>query len=143
MTFPTDYDGVLNALAPFHRAERPLDYFFAMYVCAVLKRLPDATLAALDDFSTRNPSFFLSHRGDWRKHVVGQLHLSDTIEVAIWDLWLRNRAVYHDLGDPNDVWEFAQDFIEQWAKDDSRVDVWTPENLAAARRRIAASGEAR
>jgi hypothetical protein len=42
--------------------------------------------SALDEFSAKHPTFFEKHNGDWRRHVVEEFHLSDTIDIAIWEL---------------------------------------------------------
>ena len=134
--YPEDYESVLAVLAPYYHDVRPLDFFFEMYILAVLEKLPNETRDALTEFSKRNPTWFERHHGDWSKYVFSELHLSDTIEIAIWDLWIRHSAsarldrwTYHP-------WHFAQNFVHHYSKDDSQVDVWTPETLRAARERI-------
>jgi len=134
--FPTDYDGVMQALAPYYQEQRPLEFFFEMYVIDVIEELPDDTLTALADFSDKHPTFFEAQNGDWRQYVVHESHLSDTIEVAIWDLWIRNSANAKDNGWQYHPWHYAQNFADNFFADGSRVDVWEGNALEEARQRI-------
>lgn len=136
--FPTSYDGVIQTLAPYYHAQRPLDYFFEMYVIDVLGELPEATSQALDEFSTKYPTFFAKHGGDWRSYVVKESHLSSTIEVAIWDLWIRNSAKAKRDGWQYHPWHYAQNFADNFFADGSKVDVWEGDALEQAKRRIEA-----
>jgi len=65
--------------------------------------------------------------------------LSDTIDVAILDLWYRNRE--HFAGDDGviDADWFANIFIDEYYKEGSKVDVWPEGALEAAKMRIAAA----
>ncbi|BDS07363.1 hypothetical protein NT6N_24030 [Oceaniferula spumae] len=136
--FPTSYDEVMSTLAPYYHEQRPLEYFFEMYVIDVIEELPEASLNALADFSSKHPTFFEKHGGDWRKHVVVESHLSDTIEIAIWDLWIRNSANASRDGWTYHPWHFAQNFADNYFADDSRVDVWEGNSLEEAKARIKA-----
>lgn len=136
--FPTNYDEVMKTLAPYYHDQRPLDYFFEMYVIDVLDKLPEATSRALDEFSTKHPTFFEKHNGDWRKYVVAESHLSDTIEVAIWDLWIRNSANARQAGWQYHPWHYAQNFADNYFADDTKVDVWEGNALEQAKQRIEA-----
>jgi hypothetical protein len=55
--FPDNFAAVVKTLAPYHKAQRPLDFFFELYVCHVLEALPQQSLSALDEFVLlkRNP----------------------------------------------------------------------------------------
>jgi hypothetical protein len=134
--FPVDYEGVMRMIAPYHQQERPLDFFFEMYVVDVLKELPQETQSALAEFSAKHPSFFEMYNGDWRKYVVKESHLSDTIEIAIWDLWIRNSSAAKRDGWEAHPWHYAQLFMDNYFADDSRVDVWEGNSLAVAQQRI-------
>lgn len=134
--YPVDYDSVLQTLAPYYRQERPLDFFFEMYVVYVLGELPPETVIALKDFSEKHPTFFADCGGDWLAYVVKHCKLSDTIEIAIWDLWIRNAATAKRVGWDFHPWHYAQDFAENYFIDDSRIDVWPGNALEGARKRI-------
>jgi hypothetical protein len=135
-SLPVDYDGVMKALAPYYQRKRPLDFFFEMYVVSVIERLPQETISAIADFSTKHPTAFFAHGGDWRQYVVTECHLSDTIEVAIWDLWIRNSANARRDGWEYHPWHYAQNFAENYFADGSRVDVWEGSALEEAKKRI-------
>ncbi|MDP6636681.1 MAG: hypothetical protein QGG42_17415 [Phycisphaerae bacterium] len=136
--FPIDYDGVIEALAPYYQEKRPLDFFFEMYVVDVIEKLPQETIAAIDDFSAKHPDLFAGHGGDWRQYVVKGCQLSDTIEVAIWDLWIQNSANAKRDGWEYHPWHYAQNFADNYFVDGSRVDVWETNALEEAQRRIEA-----
>jgi hypothetical protein len=53
---------------------------------ACQKNREGSDIQALDEFSAKHPTFFEKHNGDWRRHVVEEFHLSDTIDIAIWEL---------------------------------------------------------
>ena len=69
--------------------------------------------------------------------MIGDLHLSETIEIAIWDLWIRNSANAELHGWDYHPWHFAQDFARNYVADDSRVDIWEGDALEQAKARIA------
>jgi hypothetical protein len=135
-SFPVDYDEVMKALAPYYHQQRPLDFFFEMYIVDVIEKLPRETISALADFSIKHPTFFTTCNGDWRQYVVKESHLSMTIETAIWDLWIRNSAIAARDGWQYHPWHFAQNFAENYFADGSKVDVWDGNALADARKRI-------
>ena len=135
-SFPTDYDGVIRALAPYYQEQRPLNFFFEMYIIDIIEELPDETLNALADFSRQHPTFFEAHDGDWRRYVAKESHLSDTIDVAIWDLWIRNSANAATNGWTYHPWHYAQNFSDNFFAEGSRVDVWEGNALEEARERI-------
>lgn len=135
-SFPTDYDSLMETLAPYYHDERPLDYFFELYVCDVLNELPKKTLEALSNYSDEHPSFFSDCDGDWKKYVVNRCNLSDTIETAIWDLWIKNAAIAKRDGWNYHPWHFAQNFIENYLTEGSKVDVWEGATLEMAKKRI-------
>ena len=134
MQFPATQSEVTQALGPYYRAERPLDFFFEMFVCSVLDQMPAPTVAALKSFEAKHSGIFGGR--PWERFVRETLHLSETIDVAIWDLWLRNLHAYRDSDGRYQVREYARDFLENYVQDGSRVDVWTPETLADAKTRI-------
>lgn len=135
--FPADYQQVIKSLAPYYQDQRPLDFFFEMFVCDVIEELPQATKDALAEFSKRHPTFFSNHAGDWRAYVVSECKLSPTIETAIWDLWIRNSAKATSDGWTYHPWHYAQNFGDNYFADNSKVDVWEPGALEAARVRVA------
>jgi hypothetical protein len=135
--FPSDYDGVIKVLAPYYHENRPLDFFFEMYVCSVLEKLPLDTLDALSNFSAKHPTFFEKYDGNWKEYVVKECNLSSTIEIAIWDLWLQNVEISVKDGWNYHPWHYAQNFRENHFAEGSKVDVWEGNALEVAKNRIA------
>jgi hypothetical protein len=135
--FPEDYASIMRTLAPYHHAGRPLDYFFELFIVSIIDELPQVTFVALEEFSAKHPTFFAATQGNWREFVSQQLKLSDTIEVAIWDLWIRNKQVLSSKGFQYHPWHFAIDFAQNYVAEDSKVDVWEGDSLAQARMRVA------
>lgn len=76
---------------------------------------------------------------DWRGAVRESLHLSDTIDVAILDLWYRNTEISEKQGALYDPQHFAQDFVDQYNVEGSRVDIWPEGALDAAKLRVEAA----
>ena len=134
--FPKDYEEVVAVLAPYYHEERPLDFFFGMFVIDELEELPDESKSALSTFSDKHPDFFADTNGDWKKFVIEQCHLSDTIETAIWDLWIRNSVNAKENGWTYHPWHYAQNFADNYFADDSKIDVWEGDTLDAAKKRI-------
>lgn len=134
--YPESYEDVMQTLAPYYRAQRPLDYFFELYVIDTLKKLPTKSLSALTEFSEKHPSFFESTQGDWRAFVVSAMDLSETIDIAIWDLWIRNSSGAINDGWDYHPWHFAQNFVDNYSHDNSQVDIWTEDSLREAKKRI-------
>jgi hypothetical protein len=115
-----------------------MDFFFEMFVVQTIGALPEQTRSALGEFGTKHASFFEAFGGSWVETVVGAMSLSDTIEVAIQDMWLRNAENARQQGWDYHPWHYAANFIDEYLKEDSKVDVWTEGSLAQARQRIAA-----
>jgi hypothetical protein len=136
--YPQSYTDIMTTLAPYHHAERPLDYFFELYVISTLNKLPEETELALEEFNNKHPSFFESTNGDWKAYVKKQLHLSDTIEIAVWDLWIRNSANAKNYGWEYHPWHYAQNFLDNYSADGSKVDIWEGNSLELAKKRILA-----
>ena len=66
------------------------------------------------------------------------LHLSNTIDIAILDLWYSNQDLAAQRGIEYSPMMFAQEFTDQYQKEGSKVDVWPPGALEKARARIQA-----
>lgn len=135
--YPKSYEDVMRTLAPYYQAKQPLDYFFELYIINVLEKMPNETEVALQEFNQKHPSFFESTNGDWRTFIKKQLKLSNTIEVAIWDLWIRNSVNARKNGWDYHPWHFAQNFLDNYFVDGSKVDIWEGNSLDLAKQRIA------
>ena len=135
-SFPTDVDTVLKSLAPYLHDGEPAIFFFEMYVCDVIQELPKDTESALEEFSNQHPSFFEKHKGQWRQFVKEAFNLSENIETAIWDLWIRNSQVAKRDGWVFEPWHYAMNFVENYFADGSQIDVWEDDALELAKKRV-------
>ncbi len=135
-SFPSDVATVHDALAPYYHDEQPGTFFFEMYVCDVIEELPQTTKTSLDDFSEQYPSFFEEYGGRWRDFVKEAFNLSETIEIAIWDLWIRNVQNAMRDGWEYKPWHYAMDFVENYFIDDSQIDIWEGGEFELAKKRV-------
>lgn len=112
----------------------PVQELLAEYVLDVLGELPAERAAAIEALDL--PKVLAVEAVGWRAALRTSLGLSDTFPIAVLDRWvrLRDRSSFEpEL--------FAADFAAAYLEEGSRVDVWGPGELAAARRRIAESPE--
>jgi hypothetical protein len=129
---PEEFKGLLVAYA---RQQRPMDLFFEFYIMEVIGQLPAESLAALDSFAAQNPKLVAD--GEWKAMVRRDLRLSETIDIAILDLWYRNSEIAGQQGITYHPWHYAINFSENYLAEDSQVDVWPDGALEAAKARIA------
>ena len=109
--------------------ENPSDFFFDHFVMDVIGALPAGMSENLD-------SFLETTDGGWRRRTKEIVNLSDTIEIAILDLWYRNSAILRARGERYDPYHFAVNFVDNYFADDSQIDQWPGNALAAAKERI-------
>ncbi len=119
---------------PRYRAS-PVDFFFEQYILDVLGELPVATSHKIQAMDLKK--IFKTRSNDWRQSVREVLHLSETIDIAILDLWYRNQDIARAKMVKYAPQQFAMDFVDEYMKEGSRVDVWAPGALVAAKARIA------
>jgi hypothetical protein len=136
--YPATLDELLKVFAPYYHDQRPLDLFFEFFVIDVLGALPTSTDNAINQLVAKFPFFFASANGNWREGVVLDLNLSDTIKIAILDLWLINSSKAKESGWFYHPWHYAKDFLDNYTVDGSRVDVWEGNALELAKARIEA-----
>jgi len=134
--FPASLEALYRTIAPYYRDQRPLDLFFEFFIVDILGLLPYATQNAIDELTTKHPTFFAATNGDWRAGVRKMLNLSETIDIAILDLWYRNRQTASDQGWNYHPWHYAQNFRANYVAKGSRVDVWEDDALEQAKARI-------
>lgn len=115
--------------------DSPVDFFFEQYILGVIGELPEARSREIQAMNLQK--IFKTKSYDWRHAVREVLHLSDTIDIAIIDLWYRNQDIARAQKAKYAPQQFAMDFVDEYMKDGSRVDVWTPAALLAAKARIA------
>ena len=128
-----------GALAHPRYAKQPINLLFESMVLDVIGHLPDSKRQTLKSMNLQK--VFNTGASEWREVLRETLHLSDTIEIAILDLWLRKRETGIKQGIVYDPVAFSQDFTDNYFADDSQVDVWPPGALEAARKRITEYGE--
>ncbi len=115
-------------------ATQPMALFFEAYVLSVIGHLPpdrDQRFQAMDIGRRLKTA-----ATEWRAVVKESLHLSDTVDVAILDLWIRNSAAMERDGALYDPIAFSQDFVDHFYEPESQVDVWPEGALEAAQHRI-------
>jgi hypothetical protein len=134
--YPETLDELFQVLAPYHHEQRPLDLFFEFYIIDVLGYLPGATDTAIRQLIEKFPAFFSSTNGVWRLGIERELNLSETIDVAILDLWLRNSHLAKGNGWFYHPWHFAKNFLDNYFVDGSKIDVWAGNALELAKARI-------
>ncbi len=113
----------------------PIDYFFESYILDVVGQLPSEKAQAIQAMNLQK--VFKTKSNEWRESLRETLHLSNTIDIAILDLWYMNQDIARAKGLKYRAHEFAMNFVDQYMKDGSRVDVWAPGALASAKQRIA------
>ena len=118
-----------------NRNERsPMNTLFDNFVLATINKLPQEKNEILNllDLSTR----FEIEKKDWKLVVKQVLHLSDTIEIAILDLWYKNQALAAERNIEYHHNQFAIDFVDNYFKEESGIDIWPGNSLQEAMERI-------
>jgi hypothetical protein len=115
-------------------ANQPINLLFEAFVLDVIGQLPAAKRQTLQAMNLQK--VFSTQASEWRAVLRETLHLSDTIGVAILDLWYRNREALRKQGQEYPPVAFSQDFTDNYFADDSKVDVWPDGALDAAKKRI-------
>jgi hypothetical protein len=134
--YPENLDDFLKILAPYFKEERPLDLFFELFIIDVTGNLPQKTKEIINQFSQKHPKFFEETKGNWLEFVKLKLNLSNTIEVAILDLWYRNSENAKKAGWVYHPWHYAMNFSENYLAEGSKIDIWEGNQLEMAKERI-------
>ena len=134
--YPDDIDSFYQVIKPYYDEERPLDLFFELLIIDVLGYLPEKTESVIEEFSKKHPTFFEPTNGNWREYVIKTLELSNTINIAILDLWYRNSENAKNSDWEYHPWHYAMNFIENYFAEDSKVDVWEGNALEEAKQLI-------
>lgn len=118
-----------------------IDVFFKSFILDTLRLLPIEKKRMIEGMNL--DKVFSTDHGDRKKTTKEVLNLSDTIEVAIKYLWLRNSDIAKNNGNELNVDEFTNLFIENYYAEDSKIDIWENEShLNHAKQRIAESNVA-
>jgi hypothetical protein len=137
--FPSIVEGAstISVLNHPRYKENPVYLFFESYIQDVVGQLPPEKSDIIQGMNLQK--VFRTEAGEWRAVVREALHLSDSIDIAILDLWYRNRTHFKtESGNYDAVW-FSQVFADEYMKDGSRVDVWPTGALEEAKARIQAA----
>ncbi|WP_116769390.1 hypothetical protein [Maribacter litoralis] len=120
------------------KTDMNINVFFKAFILDTLKELPTEKSDLIGNMNLDN--VFSTDFNDWKKTIKKVLNLSDTIEIAIKDLWLRNSEIAKNDGTELNADQFADLFIENYYLENSKVDIWESEsNLNNAKKRIAES----
>ena len=112
--------------------EKPINLLFEDFIMQVIGHMPPGREEVVQGMNLQK--VFSTKASEWREVIRETLGLSETIEIAIMDLWIRNQSCYFDTAEGYRA--FAQDFADKYLADDSKVDVWPDGALAAAKERI-------
>lgn len=112
----------------------PTDIFFENFILDTIGHLPKEKSEQIRQIDLA--SIFKTDSTDWKEITKEVLHLSDTVEIAILDLWYKNQSVLKVQGEEYQPLDFAKDFISNYFKEDSQVDIWEGDNLEQAKERI-------
>ena len=118
--------------------ENPLFLFFEDLVLDVMGCLPAGDHAKIQAMDLQR--IFKTRAVEWRQVIREVLHLSPTFDTAVLDLWYRNSDQAQREGFEYLPSHFAQEFVDRYMAEESKVDLWTPETLQAARERIRKRG---
>ncbi|CAN5672665.1 hypothetical protein BH11VER1_BH11VER1_32040 [soil metagenome] len=110
----------------------PINLFFEDLILDILGRLPTERSTVIEKMNLQK--VFSTEAVGWRDVIRETLRLSDTFDVAVRDLWIRNRSHYAQSVDGDR--HFAQNFADMYMADDSKVDMWPEGALDAAKARI-------
>lgn len=120
------------------KTDMNINVFFKAFILDTLKELPTEKSDSIGNMNLDN--VFSTDFNDWKKTIKKVLNLSDTIEIAIKDLWLRNSEIAKNDGTELNADQFADLFIENYYLENSKVDIWESESdLNNAKKRIAES----
>lgn len=120
------------------KTDMNVNVFFKAFILDELKELPTEKRDMIEKMNL--DKVFSTDFNDWKKTIKKILNLSDTIEIAIKDLWLRNSEIAKNEGNELNADQFADLFIENYYAENSKIDIWGNEtDLSDAKKRIAES----
>ena len=122
----------MNVLDQPRYAKAPIKLFFENYILHVLRLLPEDTAEKIQGLNLQK--VLDTKAENWYEAVPEVLNLSKTMEVAIWDMWIRMKEKY--IAAQLDFSQFAIDFTDSYMLDDTRIDVWTNDTYKAAAQRV-------
>ena len=131
------YGGSMSIQDHSRYGQNPIYLFFESYIQDVIGYLPKEKSESIQEMNIQK--VFETEATEWRQVLEETLHLSDTINIAILDLWYRNREHFKTESGEYDPFWFSQIFTDEYMKEGSQVDVWPEGALEAAKKRIKAA----
>jgi len=110
--------------------DKPAILFFENFILDLIGQLEPERQEYLASLNLHK--VFNTKATEWREVVREALQLSDTIEIAILDRWLR----LQEANDPIAPLDFAMQFSDDYFADNSTVDVWDEATFCEAVSRI-------
>jgi hypothetical protein len=114
--------------------ESPILILFESYVLDTIGHLPQDKKATMNDLGLNK--IFNTETLDWKEIVKQVLNLSDTIDIAILDLWYKNREIAKRQNIDYEPTQYAMDFADNYLRDDSKIDIWEGGSLEIAKQKI-------
>lgn len=124
----------MNVLDHPRYKENPVYLFFEHYILDVIGQLPPEKSKSIQAMNLQK--VFKTKSSEWHESLREALGLSGTIDIAILDLWYRNREIASAKGIEYPPQQFAMNFTDEYMKEGSQVDVWPAGALEAAKKRI-------
>lgn len=113
----------------------PMYKLFLCFVLDTINELPNEQLMLIQSMNLKK--VFQSEEEGWKEIIKSSLKLSDTIEIAIQDLWLKNSKIAFEKEIKFSPSEFASFFIENYYQEGSKIDVWeNEEEIEIAKKNI-------
>lgn len=116
----------------------PMDVLFANYVLDVIGHLPAERRSGVEALAPKLQASLRTSASDWRGIIREALHLSQTIDLAILDLWFTNSDRAVESGVPLPPGDFAMMFVAKYREPGSQIDVWPGDSLERAKAFVAA-----
>jgi len=114
--------------------DNPMNLFFENFILDTINELPKDKYDQINRMNLAK--VFKTEPMDWKLIIKKTLNLSDTIEIAILDLWYRNQEIAGNRVIDYQPNQFAVDFVDNYLKEDSKIDIWEGDNLEQAKKRI-------
>lgn len=111
-----------------------MNILFENFILSTIDKLPKDKVDKLNMMNLSK--VFHTDPMDWKLVVKHVLQLSDTIEIAILDLWYKNQELSLQQGIEYQPNQFAIDFTDNFFSADSQIDVWDADTLNHAKERI-------
>lgn len=111
-----------------------MTFFFKKYIQYTLDQLSEEENTNFNSLKLYN--VYKRKPEDWTETISAVLNLSSTINIAIWDLWIKNSKIAEQENLEYTADQFADGFIENYFLEDSKVDVWEGTQLEEAKKLI-------